>query len=182
MSDKLWRSTTIACVRKGNQVAMAGDGQVTLGDTVMKGNATKIRKLYKGKVLSGFAGSAADAFSLLDKFEVKLEQYGGDILRAGVELAKEWRTDKILRNLEALLIVADKNRTLIISGDGNLVDPEDDIATIGSGGAYAKAAGLAMLENNPDLKAKEIVKKSLEIASRICIYTNSNISVEELEA
>lgn len=180
MPQKKWRSTTIICVRRGEEVAIAGDGQVTLGDTVMKSNALKIRRLYKGTVLSGFAGSAADAFALLEKFESKLEEYSGDLLRASVEMAKEWRTDKMLRNLEALLIVADKKHTLIISGNGNVIEPEDNIATIGSGGNYARAAALAFLQSNERIPIADLARKSLEIAARICIYTNSNITVENL--
>ncbi|HOJ50680.1 MAG TPA: ATP-dependent protease subunit HslV [Spirochaetota bacterium] len=173
------RNTTVVCVRKGNNVAMASDGQVTLGNTVVKSKATKVRKLYNDKVIAGFAGAAADAFSLLDKFESKLKEYKGDLLRASVELAKDWRSDKILRRLEAMLIVADKDRTLILSGSGDIIAPDDEVAAIGSGGPYAYAAGIALIKNT-DLSAKDIAVKSLEIAGSICIYTNTNISVEEI--
>lgn len=180
MFRNLWHSTTIVCVRKDGDVAIAGDGQVTFGDTIVKNNAVKIRKLYKNTILSGFAGSAADSFALLERFETKLEEFSGDLLRASVTLAKEWRLDKALRQLEAMLIVADKNKTFVISGDGNLLEPEDPVVSIGSGGGYAKAAGLALLEAAPDMKAEDIAVKSLKIASKICIYTNSNITVETL--
>ncbi len=175
-----WHSTTIVCVRKDGQVAMAGDGQVTFGDTVIKSNAVKVRKLYKNSVLSGFAGSAADSFALLERFEIKLEEFSGDLLRASVTLAKDWRLDKALRQLNAMLLVADKEKTLIISGDGNILEPEDSIVAIGSGSGFAKAAGLALLSSESKLTAKDIAIKSLEIASKICIYTNSNITVEIL--
>lgn len=175
-----WHSTTIVCVRKNGEVAMAGDGQVTFGDTVIKSNATKVRKLYKNSVLSGFAGSAADSFALLERFEVKLEEFSGDLLRASVTLAKDWRLDKALRQLNAMLIVADKSKTFIISGDGNILEPEDEIVSIGSGSGFARAAGLAFLESSKNMSAKEIAVKSLEIASKICIYTNSHITVEIL--
>ncbi len=180
MWQNLWHSTTIVCVRKDGEVAIAGDGQVTLGDTVIKNNAVKIRKLYKNTILSGFAGSAADSFALLERFETKLEEFSGDLLRSSVSLAKEWRLDKALRQLEAMLIVADKNKTFIISGDGNVLEPEDPVVSIGSGAGYAKAAGLALFETAPEMKARDIALKSLEIASKICIYTNSSISIETL--
>ena len=180
MDNHQWRSTTVLCVKKGNKVAMAGDGQVTLGETVVKGNARKIRRLHNGKVLSGFAGSAADAFALLDKFENKLEQYRGDIMRASVEMAKEWRTDKILRELQAMLLVANTEHILVISGNGNVLEPENNISSIGSGSPYARAAALAFFEADTDMSAREIAEKSLHIASQICIYTNSHIQVEEL--
>jgi ATP-dependent HslUV protease subunit HslV len=180
METQLWHSTTVICVRRENKVAMAGDGQVTFGDTIIKGNAVKIRRLFKDNVLAGFAGSAADAFALLEKFEVKLEEYSGDILRASVSLAKDWRMDKILRQLEAMLLVANQKSTLLISGNGNIIEPEDNIACIGSGGPYARAAAAAFLKADPNMDIKEIAKSSLEIASRICIYTNSNIVVETL--
>jgi ATP-dependent HslUV protease subunit HslV len=173
-------STTILCVRRDNKVAMASDGQVTLGNTVLKHNARKIRRMYNNKVLGGFAGATADAFTLFEKFEAKLETYKGNITRASVELAKDWRTDKILRRLEALLIVADAEHTLILSGNGDVIEPETGIAAIGSGGAYAQAAARALLENS-DLSAKLIVDKAMEIAGDICIYTNKNISSEELD-
>jgi ATP-dependent HslUV protease subunit HslV len=180
MSKNKWRSTTIICVRRGEKVAMAGDGQVTFGETVMKDNALKIRRLAKGSVLAGFAGSAADAFALLEKFEIKLEEYSGDIIRAATQLAKDWRTDKILRQLEALLVVANSKTTLIISGNGNVIEPEDEIASIGSGAAYARAAAMAFLKSVPSMLPADIAKESLHIASKICIYTNSNIILEEL--
>lgn len=174
------RSTTVLVVRKNNEVAMAADGQVTLGATVMKGNAKKIRKIYDDKVLIGFAGSTADAFNLFDKFEEKVNEYKGNIVRASVELAKEWRTDKILRRLEAMLVVADKESTLIISGNGDVLEPDLGIAAIGSGGNYALSAARAYLDGS-DFSAKEIAKKSLEIAADICIYTNHSIIVEEVK-
>ena len=173
------RGTTIIAVKKGNNVALGGDGQVTFGNTVFKKNAKKIRKLYKNQVLVGFAGGTADAFTLLEKFEGKLEKYSGNLLKASVELAKDWRTDKILRRLEAMLIAADKNSLLIISGLGDVIEPEDGIAAIGSGGPYAQAAAKALI-NNSKLNAIDIVKKSLEIAAEICIYTNPNITIENI--
>ena len=173
------RSTTVIAVRKDGRVAMAGDGQVTMGNTVMKGNARKVRRLYEGKVLTGFAGATADAFNLFDKFEGKIKEYAGDLTRAAVELAKQWRTDKALRQLEALLLVADKDKILLISGTGDVIEPENDVLAIGSGGNYAYAAALAYLESS-DLSAREIAQRSLKIAGDICIYTNNNIVVEEL--
>lgn len=173
------RSTTVIAVRKDGRVAMAGDGQVTMGNTVMKGNARKVRRLYDGKVLTGFAGATADAFNLFDKFEGKIKEYAGDLTRAAVELAKQWRTDKALRQLEALLLVADKDKILLISGTGDVIEPENDVLAIGSGGNYAYAAALAYLESS-DLSAREIAQRSLKIAGDICIYTNKNIVVEEL--
>ena len=158
---------------------MAGDGQVTAGNTVAKGNARKVRKIYDGKVLTGFAGSVADAFTLLDKFEERLKEANGDILRASVELAKMWRTEKMLQKLEAQLLVADKNKILLISGDGNVIEPEDDVMAIGSGGNYAFSAALAYMESS-NYSAKEIAQKAMAIAGKICIYTNDNITVEEL--
>ncbi len=172
--------TTVLCVKRGNSVVIASDGQVTMGNTVLKHNAKKIRKIYNGRVLTGFAGSTADAFTLFEKFEGKLETYKGNLLRAAVELSKDWRTDKILRRLEALLIVADREHILILSGNGDVVEPEDSIAAIGSGGPYAYAAAKALYENT-ELSAKEIVIKAMEIASKICIYTNNTIVMEELE-
>jgi len=171
------RSTTVICVRRGDSVVMAADGQVSLGATVMKGSAKKIRKLYQDKVLAGFAGSTADAFSL---FEVKLEQYAGNLGRAAVELAKDWRTDKMLRQLEALLIVTDSKQTFLLSGTGDVIDPDEGIATIGSGGSYALASARALMENT-DLSAREIAVKSLKIAGQICIYTNDQMTIEELK-
>ncbi|MCX8034533.1 MAG: ATP-dependent protease subunit HslV [Thermodesulfovibrio sp.] len=172
--------TTVLCVKRNNSVVIASDGQVTLGNTVLKHNAKKIRRLYNGKVLTGFAGSTADAFTLFERFEGKLETYKGNLLRAAVELAKDWRTDKILRRLEALLIVADREHILIISGNGDVIEPEDQIASIGSGGAFAYSAAKALYDNT-QLSAKEIAIKAMEIASKICIYTNNMIVLEELE-
>jgi ATP-dependent HslUV protease subunit HslV len=159
---------------------MAGDGQVTLGDTVMKNNARKVRRLMDGKVLCGFAGATADAFTLFDRFETKLKEYSGDLLRSAVELAKEWRTDRSLRRLEAVLLVADKSKTLLISGNGDVIEPAEDALAIGSGGNYAYAAALAFLQGS-SLSAAEIAEKSLSIAGNICIYTNGNITLEELQ-
>jgi len=173
------RSTTVLAVKKDNIVAMAADGQVTLGNTVMKSEAKKIRKIYEDKVLVGFAGSTADAFNLFDKFEAKLNEYRGNILRASVELAKDWRTDRILRRLEAMILAADVNNILIISGSGDVIEPEYGIAAIGSGGNFALAAARAFIESSK-YTAKEIAVKSLEIAADICIYTNKSIIVEEL--
>lgn len=173
------RSTTILAVRRNGKVAMAGDGQVTMGETVMKGNTKKVRKIFNGKIITGFAGSTADAFTLLELFEKKVGEYSGDITRSAVELAKEWRTDKMLKNLQALLLVADKNTILLISGNGDVIEPEEDAIAIGLGGNYAYASALALLRNT-DLSAKDIVEKSLDIASKICIYTNDNFTVEEL--
>ena len=173
------RSTTVVCVRRGDSVVMAADGQVTLGSAVMKHSAKKIRRLYQDKVLAGFAGSTADAFSLFGRFEGKLEQYAGNLGRAAVELAKEWRTDRMLRHLEALLIVCDVNATFVLSGNGDVIEPDNEIAAIGSGGMFAKAAAQALVENTK-LPAREIVEKAMIIAARICIYTNENITYEEL--
>ena len=166
-------------VRRNGKVAMAGDGQVTAGNTVVKGNARKVRKIYNGKVLTGFAGSVADAFTLFDKFEEKLKEFSGDLLRSAVELAKMWRTEKMYQKLEAMLLVADASRILLISGDGNVIEPENDVCAIGSGGNYAYAAALAYLESS-DFSAREIAEKSLKIAGSICIYTNDNITLEEV--
>ncbi len=179
MSKQRIRSTTVIAVRRNGKVAMAGDGQVTMGETVMKGNARKVRRIYDGKVLTGFAGATADAFNLFDKFEAKLQEYNGDITRAAVELAKMWRTDKALRNLEALLLVANKEKILLISGNGDVIEPECDVLAIGSGGNYAYAAALAYMESS-ELSALEIAEKSLKIAGNICIYTNGHITAEEL--
>ncbi len=175
------RSTTVVCVRRGDSVVMAADGQVTLGDAILKHSARKIRRLYQDKVLAGFAGSTADAFSLFSRFEGKLEQYAGNIGRAAVELAKDWRTDKMLRNLEALLIVADPQQSFIISGTGDVIEPDEGIVAIGSGGSYALAAARALFDNT-ELPAREIAEKSLRIAGKICIYTNDTIMLEELSA
>ncbi|MBQ0050521.1 MAG: ATP-dependent protease subunit HslV [Treponema sp.] len=173
------RSTTVIAVKRNGKVAMAGDGQVTLGNTVCKGNARKVRKIYNGKILTGFAGSVADAFTLLDKFEEKIKEFNGDLTRAAVELAKMWRTERSLQKLEAMLIVADASKILLISGDGNVIEPENDVLAIGSGGNYAYSAALAYLDSS-ELTAKEIAERSLKIAGNICIYTNNNITVEEL--
>lgn len=175
------RSTTVICVRKNKSVVMAADGQVSLGATVMKHSAKKIRRLYGGKVLAGFAGSTADAFSLFARFETKLEQYAGNLGRAAVELAKDWRTDKMLRQLEALLIVTDAHQTFLLSGTGDVIDPDEGVAVIGSGGSYALAAARALLENT-DLSARDIAEKSLRIAGDICLYTNDRVTLEELQA
>lgn len=173
------RSTTIIAVKKDGKMAMAGDGQVSMGNTVMKGNARKVRRMYDDTVLTGFAGATADAFNLFDKFEMKLKEYSGDITRAAVELAKIWRTDKALRQLEALLLVANKEKILLISGTGDVIEPENDVLAIGSGGNYAYAAALAYIDSS-DLSAREIAEKSLMIAGDICIYTNKNLVIEEL--
>lgn len=172
-------STTILCVRRGNAVAIAGDGQVSLGDTVMKANARKVRRLYRNQILAGFAGATADAFTLFERFESKLEEQDGQLLRAAVELAKDWRTDRALRRLEALLIVADKANTLILTGNGDVIEPEDQIAAIGSGGMYALSAAQALVRNT-ELSPLEIVEKSLNIAADICVYTNHNIITDSL--
>lgn len=174
-----FHATTIVCVRRGDQVAIGGDGQVTLGNIVFKGTARKIRRLFHDKVLAGFAGATADAFTLQERFEGKLEKHQGHLLRAAVELTRDWRTDRVLRRLEAMLIVADKEHSLILSGNGDVLEPEYGLAAIGSGGAYAQSAALALLQNT-DLSAEEIVKKSLGIAGDLCIYTNQNHVVETL--
>lgn len=174
-----FHATTIVCVRRGNEVAIGGDGQVTLGNIVIKGTARKIRRLYKDTVLAGFAGATADAFTLQERFEAKLEKHQGHLMRAAVELTKDWRTDRVLRRLEAMLIVADKEHTLVLTGNGDVLEPEHGIAAIGSGGAYAQSAALALLQNT-DLAPAEIVKKSLEIAGDLCIYTNQNHIIEKL--
>lgn len=176
---ELFHGTTIVSVRDNNQVAMGGDGQVSIGDTVMKGNAIKVRKLYQEAVIAGFAGSTADAFTLFEKFESTLEKYGGQLTRSAVELAKQWRSDRALRRLEAMLIVADKTATLLISGTGDVIEPEAGILAIGSGGAYARAAATALAENT-DIPAAEVVAKALTIAGDICIYTNQNHTIETL--
>lgn len=173
------RSTTILCVRRNGKVVMAGDGQVTMGSEVLKGSANKLRRLYKDKILAGFAGATADAFSLFARFEAKLEQHNGSLPRSVVELAKDWRTDKVLRHLEALLLVADLNNTYLLGGNGDVIEPDEAVAAIGSGGAYAKSAAVALLQNT-ELDARTIVEKSMEIAGRICIYTNLNVRYEEL--
>ena len=173
-------STPILSVRRGRHVAIAGDGQVSLGNTIMKGNARKIRRLYKNRILAGFAGGTADAFTLFERFEGKLEEQDGQLLRAAVELAKDWRTDRMLRRLEAMLIVADETSTLILSGNGDVVEPEDNIAAIGSGGMFALSAARA-LYHNTEMDALTIARKSLEIASDICVYTNHNIITDDLK-
>jgi len=174
-----FRGTTILSVRKGNTIAMAGDGQVTLGNTIMKGTARKVRRMYDDKVIAGFAGATADAFTLFERFEVKVKEYNGDITRAAVEMAKEWRTDRVLRKLEAMLLVANKDKTLLISGTGDVVEPDEGALAIGSGGNYAYAAALAYLEIS-DLSVREIAMRSMKIAAGICIYTNDNIVIEEI--
>ncbi|MCB1759436.1 MAG: ATP-dependent protease subunit HslV [Gammaproteobacteria bacterium] len=175
------RGTTILSVRRNGKVAIGGDGQVSMGNTVMKGNARKVRRLYKDKVLAGFAGATADAFTLFERFEAKLEKHQGHLTRAAVELAKEWRTDRALRRLEALLVVADRQASLIITGTGDVIEPEESLMAIGSGGPYAQAAARALLQNT-ELEARDIVAKGLEIAADICVYTNRNLTIEELDA
>ena len=175
-----FHGTTIVSVRRGNQVVIGGDGQVSLGNTIMKGNARKVRRLYHEQVIAGFAGGTADAFTLFERFEAKLEKHQGNLTRSAVELAKDWRTDRMLRRLEALLAVADKTTSLIISGNGDVIEPEQNLIAIGSGGPYAQASAMALLENT-DLDARTIVEKSLEIASSICVYTNDHLTIEELE-
>lgn len=176
-----FHGTTIVTVRRGGKVVVGGDGQVTLGNTVMKGNATKVRKIYHDKVVVGFAGATADAFTLLERFEGMMERHSGHLKRAAVELAKDWRTDRMLRKLEAMLIVADHEHSLLISGTGDVIDTQDDLIAIGSGGPYAQSAARALFENT-EMTARDIVEKSLEIAGGICIYTNQNHTIEELEA
>src|SRR5579885_1074055 len=179
MKQKI-RSTTVLCVRRDNKVVMAGDGQVTLGHEVLKGSARKLRRLYNDKVLAGFAGSTADAFALFSRFESKLEQFNGNLSRSVVELAKEWRTDRVLRHLEALLLAADKSSTYLVSGNGDVIEPDDGIAAIGSGGPFALSAATALLRNTK-LSARHIVEQAMAIAAKICIYTNETITYEELE-
>lgn len=171
--------TTVLAVRRDGSVVMGGDGQVTMGETVVKGNARKVRRLYHDKVIAGFAGGTADAFTLFERFEGKLEQHHGNLMRSAVELAKDWRTDRMLRRLEALLLVADESVSLMISGNGDVIEPENDVMAIGSGGAYALAAARALLENT-DLDARSIVEKAMGIASSICVYTNADITIEAL--
>jgi ATP-dependent HslUV protease subunit HslV len=177
---KTFRATTIVAVRHKGRVAVAGDGQVTLGNVVVKNDAAKVRRLYDGKVLAGFAGAAADAFALLERFEAKLKDYQGSVPRAATELAKDWRTDRLLRRLEAMLVVADANHLLLLSGTGDVVQPSEGVAAIGSGGAYALAAARALLAHAGHLEASQIARAALEIAGDLCIYTNRNIAVEEL--
>ncbi len=178
MSRKI-RSTTILCVRRNGVVVLAGDGQVTMGSEVLKGSAKKLRRLFNGKIISGFAGATADAFALFARLEAKLEQYSGNLPRSVVELAKEWRTDRMLRHLEALLLVADTKDIYIVSGTGDVIEPDNAVAAIGSGGAFAKSAALALLENT-ELSAREIVEKAMKIAGDVCIYTNESVTFEEL--
>jgi len=175
-----FRGTTILSVRREGQVVLGGDGQVSLGNTIMKGNARKVRRLYNERVLAGFAGGTADAFTLFERFEAKLEMYSGNLTRAAVELAKDWRTDRMLRRLEALLAVADHTASLIISGNGDVIEPEHQLMAIGSGGPYAQAAARALLENT-ELDARAIVEKALGIAADICVYSNHNVTIEELK-
>ena len=174
-----FHGTTIVSVRRGARVVIGGDGQVSVGNTIMKGNARKVRRLYKDKVIAGFAGGTADALTLFERFEGKLEQHQGHLLRSAVELAKDWRTDKLLRRLEAMLAVADKATSLIISGNGDVIEPEQGLIAIGSGGPYAQAAARALLENT-ELDARSVVEKSLAVAAQICVFTNSNVTIEEL--
>jgi ATP-dependent HslUV protease subunit HslV len=171
--------TTILCVRRGGVVAMGGDGQVTLGNTVMKGNARKVRRLHEGKVIAGFAGGTADAFTLFERFEAKLEKHQGNLMRSAVELAKDWRTDRILRRLEAMLAVADRESSLMITGNGDVLEPERGLLAIGSGGGFAQSAAMALLDAT-DLAPDEIVRRSLGIAGELCIYTNHNLVIEKL--
>lgn len=175
-----YRGTTILSVRRGKKVVIGGDGQATHGNTVMKSNVRKVRRLYKDKVIAGFAGGTADAFTLFERFEGKLEAHQGNLVRAAVELAKDWRTDRMLRRLEALLVVADKHASLIITGNGDVIEPEHNLMAIGSGGPYAQAAARALLENTK-LSAEDIVRKSLNIAGDLCIYTNHHLTIEELD-
>ena len=174
------RSTTVLCVRRGNKVTMAGDGQITMGHEVVKHTARKIRRLFNDSILAGFAGSTADALSLFGRFEDKLQQFGGNLSRAAVELAKDWRTDKSLRHLEALLLVADKKTTLLVSGNGDVIEPDEDIAAVGSGGPFAVAAATALMRNTK-LSARKIAEEAMSVAGKICVYTNENIVYEELE-
>ncbi len=175
-----YRGTTILSIRRNGKVSIGGDGQVSMGNTIMKGNAKKVRRLYNGQVIAGFAGGTADAFTLFERFEMKLELHNGHLVRAAVELAKDWRTDKMLRKLEALLVVANKDASLILTGNGDVIEPEDGLMAIGSGGPYAQAAAKALLDNTK-LSAKEIVEKGLNIAADICVYTNNHLTIEELD-
>ncbi|MFP6610082.1 MAG: ATP-dependent protease subunit HslV [Deltaproteobacteria bacterium] len=175
----MFHGTTIIAVRRGDEVALAGDGQVTLGDTVLKHSARKVRRIYDGKVLGGFAGATADAFTLFEKFEGKLEQYSGNLMRAAVELAKDWRSDRVLRRLEATLVVADKDTSLLVSGVGDVIEPDDGILAVGSGGSYALAAARALMART-ELGAEEIASESMKIAADICVFTNGSLTVEKL--
>jgi ATP-dependent HslUV protease subunit HslV len=178
-TKRLIRSTTVLSVRRDGKVVLAGDGQVTLGESVIKHSAKKIRRLYNDKILAGFAGSTADAFTLFSRFEAKLEQYHGNLGRAAVELGRDWRTDKFLRNLEALLLVSDKDQTFLLSGQGDVIEPDSGIAAIGSGGPYAQAAAQALLEHT-QLQARQVAEEALKIAGKMCIYTNDRVTIEEL--
>jgi ATP-dependent HslUV protease subunit HslV len=178
-TKRLIRSTTVLSVRRDGKVVLAGDGQVTLGESVIKHSAKKIRRLYSDRILAGFAGSTADAFTLFSRFEAKLEQYHGNLGRAAVELGRDWRTDKFLRNLEALLLVSDKDQTYLLSGQGDVIEPDSGIAAIGSGGPYAQAAAQALLEHTP-LSARQIAEEAMKIAGKMCIYTNDRVTIEEL--
>lgn len=178
---KVWRSTTVIGLQRNGRAAMGADGQVTFGDTIMKGNAQKVRRLYQDQVLAGFAGASSDAFTLFERFEAKLEEYNGSLVRSAVELAKDWRMDRALRRLEAMLAVMDHEHALLISGTGDVVEPDDGIVAIGSGGPFAQAAARALLKHASDLPAEEIVRCSMEIAASLCIYTNDHISVETLK-
>jgi len=173
------RSTTVLCVRRNGKVVLAGDGQVTIGQEVFKATARKLRRLYNNRIVAGFAGSTADAFALFSRFEAKLEQHNGNLARSVVELAKEWRTDRVLRHLEALLLVADADNTYLVSGNGDVIEPDESVAAIGSGGPFAKAAAVALFENT-DLSARQIAEKAMAIAGKICIYTNQSVTFEEL--
>lgn len=175
-----YRGTTILSVRRNGKVVIGGDGQVSMGNTVMKGNARKVRRLYNDRVIAGFAGGTADAFTLFERFEAKLEKYSGHLTRAAVEMAKDWRTDRMLRRLEALLCVADETASLIITGNGDVIEPEESLMAIGSGGPYAQAAARALMENT-EMSARDIVEKGLRIAGDICVYTNHNLTIEELD-
>jgi ATP-dependent HslUV protease subunit HslV len=180
MQLEQFRGTTILSVRRNGKVVVGGDGQVSMGNTIMKGNAQKVRRLYQDKVIAGFAGGTADAFTLFERFEAKLEKHQGHLVRSAVELAKDWRTDRMLRRLEALLIVADKKNSLVITGNGDVIEPEDSLMAIGSGGSFAQAAARAMLDTT-ELDSRTIVEKALRIAGDICVYTNQNLTLEELE-
>ncbi len=179
MNEQTFRGTTILCAKRNGQMVIGGDGQVTLGHVVMKGNARKVRRLYNGKILSGFAGATADAFTLFERFEGKLQTHNGQLMRAAVEMAKDWRTDRALRKLEAMMLVADEDNMLLISGTGDVIEPADDFIAIGSGGNYAHSAAKALMDNT-DMSAREVVEKSLNIAADLCIYTNRNLTIEEL--
>ena len=179
MREKI-RSTTVICVRRDNKVVMAGDGQVTLGGEVLKSSARKLRRLYNDKILAGFAGSTADAFALFSRFESKLEQFNGNLSRSVVELAKEWRTDRVLRHLEALLLVSDTKSTYLVSGNGDVIEPDEGVSAIGSGGPFALSAAIALMRNTK-LSAKHIAEQAMQIAGKVCIYTNDNVTYEELE-